>query len=189
MYLIANPFILAVILACVEILRRAQWNIFRLENEQLNNVGKFRAVNVVVPPIDQVSISGNLGAAKPIILDTQSRKDKSEGVELQDVSIHYSDQPPTPNFQHDREKQRSSSYGFKIPKIFQPKPGQSNQTQQPKKKGLDFSKLSSYNDNEGQNKSAPTSLQGSPVNNRLRSSFDASLPEKPLLSSDNHKQQ
>lgn len=34
------------ILAAVEILRRAVWNLFRLENEQVNNVGRFRAVDV-----------------------------------------------------------------------------------------------------------------------------------------------
>ncbi|OIS99169.1 PREDICTED: phosphate transporter PHO1 homolog 9-like [Nicotiana attenuata] len=31
------------IVACLEILRRGMWNFFRLENEHLNNVGKYRA--------------------------------------------------------------------------------------------------------------------------------------------------
>mmetsp|Transcript_17783 Transcript_17783/g.24763 ORF Transcript_17783/g.24763 Transcript_17783/m.24763 type:complete len:701 (-) Transcript_17783:238-2340(-) len=67
LHLIGDPFILPLVLACVEIIRRAQWNIFRLENEQLNNVGKFRAFNVVVPPVDQLSISGNLDSAQATI--------------------------------------------------------------------------------------------------------------------------
>src|SRR5690606_30630679 len=44
-----SPYAFATILASVEIFRRAQWNLFRLENEQLNNCGKFRAYNVTVP--------------------------------------------------------------------------------------------------------------------------------------------
>jgi hypothetical protein len=31
-----NPLIFATILAAIEIIRRAQWNIFRVENEQIN---------------------------------------------------------------------------------------------------------------------------------------------------------
>jgi len=43
------------IIAVLELIRRAQWNIFRLENEQLNNVGKYRAVDFVpLPGIDIV---------------------------------------------------------------------------------------------------------------------------------------
>jgi len=42
--IILNPLILASILAAVELCRRAMWNIFRLENEELNNIGKFRVV-------------------------------------------------------------------------------------------------------------------------------------------------
>ncbi|KAB2093781.1 hypothetical protein ES319_A02G116400v1 [Gossypium barbadense] len=33
---------LAAIVASLEIIRRGIWNFFRLENEHLNNVGKFR---------------------------------------------------------------------------------------------------------------------------------------------------
>jgi hypothetical protein len=57
--------LLTTILAALEILRRAQWSIllfylhmltyidvFRVENEQLNNVGKYRAINIVVPLTD-----------------------------------------------------------------------------------------------------------------------------------------
>ncbi|RZC80973.1 hypothetical protein C5167_043528 [Papaver somniferum] len=41
---------LTTIVACLEILRRGMWNFFRLENEQLNNVGKFRAFKSVPLP-------------------------------------------------------------------------------------------------------------------------------------------
>ncbi|KAL0927597.1 hypothetical protein M5K25_001783 [Dendrobium thyrsiflorum] len=37
-------------LASLEIIRRGHWNFYRLENEHLNNVGKFRAVKVVPLP-------------------------------------------------------------------------------------------------------------------------------------------
>nr|GEZ23264.1 SPX domain, EXS [Tanacetum cinerariifolium] len=36
------------IVASLEIIRRGMWNFFRLENEHLNNVGKFRAVKDVI---------------------------------------------------------------------------------------------------------------------------------------------
>jgi hypothetical protein len=39
-------------IALLEILRRGQWSIFRVENEHLNNCGKFRVVNVVPPVVD-----------------------------------------------------------------------------------------------------------------------------------------
>lgn len=38
-------------LAAVEIYRRSQWNIFRLENEQINNIGKFRVLADVPLPL------------------------------------------------------------------------------------------------------------------------------------------
>lgn len=42
------------ILAPLEVFRRFVWNFFRLENEHLNNCGKFRAVrDISVAPIDQ----------------------------------------------------------------------------------------------------------------------------------------
>ena len=41
------------ILAPVEVFRRFIWNYFRLENEHLNNCGKFRAVrDISIAPID-----------------------------------------------------------------------------------------------------------------------------------------
>ncbi|XP_057948047.1 phosphate transporter PHO1 homolog 10-like [Malania oleifera] len=41
---------LSIIVACLEILRRGIWNFFRLENEHLNNVGKYRAFKSVPLP-------------------------------------------------------------------------------------------------------------------------------------------
>ncbi|CAH1990921.1 unnamed protein product [Acanthoscelides obtectus] len=41
------------ILAPLEVFRRFMWNFFRLENEHLNNCGKFRAVrDISVAPLD-----------------------------------------------------------------------------------------------------------------------------------------
>ncbi|VFQ58497.1 unnamed protein product [Cuscuta campestris] len=40
----------AALVACLEIIRRGIWNFFRLENEHLNNVGKFRAFKSVPLP-------------------------------------------------------------------------------------------------------------------------------------------
>ncbi|XP_055806500.1 phosphate transporter PHO1 homolog 3-like [Solanum dulcamara] len=40
------------VVACLEILRRGLWNFFRLENEHLNNVGKYRAFKSVPLPFN-----------------------------------------------------------------------------------------------------------------------------------------
>ncbi|XP_074309703.1 phosphate transporter PHO1 homolog 10-like [Silene latifolia] len=39
-------------ISCLEIIRRGMWNFFRLENEHLNNVGKFRAFRSVPLPFN-----------------------------------------------------------------------------------------------------------------------------------------
>ncbi|KAL0336422.1 UNVERIFIED_CONTAM: Phosphate transporter [Sesamum radiatum] len=41
---------ISTIFSCLEILRRGLWNFFRLENEHLNNVGKYRAFKSVPLP-------------------------------------------------------------------------------------------------------------------------------------------
>ncbi|XP_071735673.1 phosphate transporter PHO1 homolog 1-like [Rutidosis leptorrhynchoides] len=41
-------------LAALEVIRRGQWNFYRLENEHLNNAGKFRAVKTVPLPFEEV---------------------------------------------------------------------------------------------------------------------------------------
>ena len=44
---------LTTVLAIFEVFRRFVWNFFRLENEHINNCGKFRAVrDISVAPID-----------------------------------------------------------------------------------------------------------------------------------------
>ncbi|KAI6676965.1 hypothetical protein NL676_037761 [Syzygium grande] len=45
-------------LAALEVLRRGLWNFFRLENEHLNNAGKFRAVKTVPLPFHEVDEEG-----------------------------------------------------------------------------------------------------------------------------------
>ncbi|KAJ0638669.1 putative SPX domain-containing protein [Helianthus annuus] len=41
-------------LAALEVIRRGHWNFYRLENEHLNNAGKFRAVKMVPLPFHEV---------------------------------------------------------------------------------------------------------------------------------------
>ncbi len=41
---------LTAIIGAAEILRRGQWNLLRLENEHLNNVGQYRAVQDIPLP-------------------------------------------------------------------------------------------------------------------------------------------
>ncbi|VFQ78063.1 unnamed protein product [Cuscuta campestris] len=41
-------------LAALEVIRRGQWNFYRLENEHLNNAGKFRAVKTVPLPFHEI---------------------------------------------------------------------------------------------------------------------------------------
>ncbi|GFY93125.1 phosphate 1 [Actinidia rufa] len=45
-------------LASLEIIRRGHWNFYRLENEHLNNVGKFRAVKAVPLPFRETDSDG-----------------------------------------------------------------------------------------------------------------------------------
>ncbi|KAI3776970.1 hypothetical protein L1987_46763 [Smallanthus sonchifolius] len=51
---------LIAVVACLEIIRRGLWNFFRLENEHLNNVGKFRAVKSVPLPFSYENDDKNL---------------------------------------------------------------------------------------------------------------------------------
>ncbi|KAF5752406.1 putative xenotropic and polytropic murine leukemia virus receptor pho1 [Tripterygium wilfordii] len=45
-------------MASLEIIRRGHWNFYRLENEHLNNVGKFRAVKAVPLPFRETDSDG-----------------------------------------------------------------------------------------------------------------------------------
>ena len=44
-----GSFWFSTILAVCEVLRRAQWNLLRVENEHLCNSVKFKAVNILIP--------------------------------------------------------------------------------------------------------------------------------------------
>jgi len=46
-----HPDLFATLLAAIEIYRRCLWNLFRVENEQLNNIGKFRALSDMPLPL------------------------------------------------------------------------------------------------------------------------------------------
>ncbi|PKI78601.1 hypothetical protein CRG98_000978 [Punica granatum] len=46
------------LLASLEVIRRGHWNFYRLENEHLNNVGKFRAIKTVPLPFREMDSDG-----------------------------------------------------------------------------------------------------------------------------------
>ncbi|KAM0006590.1 hypothetical protein Hdeb2414_s0023g00629541 [Helianthus debilis subsp. tardiflorus] len=48
------------IVASLEIVRRGLWNFFRVENEHLNNVGKFRAVKSIPLPFSYEDEQGTM---------------------------------------------------------------------------------------------------------------------------------
>ncbi|KAL9670164.1 hypothetical protein QQ045_007715 [Rhodiola kirilowii] len=50
--------LLEFLLASLEVIRRGHWNFYRIENEHLNNVGKFRAVKTVPLPFRETDSDG-----------------------------------------------------------------------------------------------------------------------------------
>ncbi|KAG6395222.1 hypothetical protein SASPL_145863 [Salvia splendens] len=50
--------LIAFLLASLEVIRRGHWNYYRLENEHLNNVGKYRAVKTVPLPFSGMDSDG-----------------------------------------------------------------------------------------------------------------------------------
>ncbi|XP_027213471.1 solute carrier family 53 member 1 isoform X1 [Penaeus vannamei] len=76
---IANSEIIVSILAPLEVFRRFIWNFFRLENEHINNCGKFRAVrDISVIPMDasdQAQIVKMMDEAEGVV----NRKKKKAG--------------------------------------------------------------------------------------------------------------
>ncbi|PON37718.1 SPX domain containing protein [Parasponia andersonii] len=50
--------LLEFLLASLEVIRRGHWNFYRLENEHLNNVGKYRAVKTVPLPFRETDSDG-----------------------------------------------------------------------------------------------------------------------------------
>lgn len=55
---IVESRVLDFMMASLEIIRRGHWNFYRLENEHLNNVGKFRAVKTVPLPFKEMDSDG-----------------------------------------------------------------------------------------------------------------------------------
>ena len=51
--------VLKTCIACAEIFRRSMWNLLRLENEHLNNVGNYRATNYHERITQRLRNSGN----------------------------------------------------------------------------------------------------------------------------------
>ncbi|KAJ8774506.1 hypothetical protein K2173_016952 [Erythroxylum novogranatense] len=47
-----HKVVVSMLIACLEIVRRGIWNFFRLENEHLNNIGKYRAFKSVPLPFN-----------------------------------------------------------------------------------------------------------------------------------------
>lgn len=91
--IVMNPVLFTTILAGIEIARRAQWNLFRLENEQLNNIEKYRAVEVPVP-LMVISTSDDRQVVKSVPKNAVSPEPESDEIPLQhDISI---DTPQTP---------------------------------------------------------------------------------------------
>ncbi|KAL5702369.1 Acid phosphatase pho1 [Ranunculus cassubicifolius] len=54
----AQSRVLDFFMASLEIIRRGHWNFYRLENEHLNNVGKYRAVKTVPLPFREMDSDG-----------------------------------------------------------------------------------------------------------------------------------
>lgn len=51
---ISDKYAVGFLLASLEVIRRGHWNFYRLENEHLNNAGKYRAINAVPLPFREV---------------------------------------------------------------------------------------------------------------------------------------
>lgn len=69
------------ILSPLEVFRRFVWNFFRLENEHLNNCGKFRAVrDISVAPIDSSDQAQMLRMMDEYdgVINRKTKKDKKK---------------------------------------------------------------------------------------------------------------
>ncbi|PRP82501.1 hypothetical protein PROFUN_10071 [Planoprotostelium fungivorum] len=102
-----DPTVFAILIATLEILRRCQWNLLRLENEQLNNVGRYRSTNVFVPPSDQETVKGDLVEEKkytPRFIKKAVRAVRGFGQSIvQWILPHYK---PIPDVSDDEENGR-----------------------------------------------------------------------------------
>ncbi|PKC74323.1 EXS-domain-containing protein [Rhizophagus irregularis] len=69
-YAIATVFVIA----CGEMLRRWQWNFFRVENEHVNNCGQFRAIKEIPLPFERDTTNDELNLpSEPQVIKLSSR--------------------------------------------------------------------------------------------------------------------
>eukprot|EP01116_Phalansterium_solitarium_P016469 TRINITY_DN3835_c0_g2_i2.p1 TRINITY_DN3835_c0_g2~~TRINITY_DN3835_c0_g2_i2.p1 ORF type:complete len:838 (+),score=146.43 TRINITY_DN3835_c0_g2_i2:48-2516(+) len=73
--LVLDPRIFSFILAAVEIARRTQWNLFKVENEQINNTDHFRALDIEVPGLDLTKLHSRVPHAESVEGADALRKD------------------------------------------------------------------------------------------------------------------
>lgn len=104
--LLVNGDLMTSILSPLEVFRRFVWNFFRLENEHLNNCGKFRAVrDISVAPIDasdQMQIlrmmdedDGVINRKKKKMTTTTKKKEESKHLLDEDVLSKLESSSPT----------------------------------------------------------------------------------------------
>jgi len=79
-----------------EILRRSQWNFYRLENEHWNNVELFRAVNIVPLKLEQVGFKLENENAKPNerVKDGNTTSNTSISIDQTPIATDIIDQQP-----------------------------------------------------------------------------------------------
>lgn len=106
-YLTDNQFVsgdlMTSVLAPLEVFRRFIWNFFRLENEHLNNCGKFRAVrDIYVAPIDQCDqtvilrmMDENDGVINRKKKKPAKKKDDKKSLLQEDVLSNFDSSSPT----------------------------------------------------------------------------------------------
>ncbi|KAF9172941.1 hypothetical protein BGX21_002427 [Mortierella sp. AD011] len=78
-----NAMVLSFTLALIEVLRRWQWNFFRLENEHLNNCGQFRAIKDIPLPFQirvEEKTDGEDDEEETVEEDEEREEDVDEGV-------------------------------------------------------------------------------------------------------------
>ncbi|KAG0089240.1 hypothetical protein BGZ93_000422 [Podila epicladia] len=75
-----NVYILSFGLAFIEVLRRWQWNFFRLENEHLNNCGQFRAIKDIPLPF-HIRVEGETDDDENDDDDDENRHSREESEE------------------------------------------------------------------------------------------------------------
>lgn len=85
----------------MEVFRRFVWNFFRLENEHLNNCGKFRAVrDISVAPIDSSDQNTMLKMMDDLdgVVNRKSKKDKKKDEKKTILKGNFTSPLYSPNF-------------------------------------------------------------------------------------------